>query len=356
MLCLLCYVCLVRRLVEFVAATTELMDTVILEAQLGIGAKTEIRIETESLIVQLWQLCISISIIVITLTSASLPISINTRLVVIGHQRDIARRHVIERVSAAHRHKGMSEGSRIANRLLGDDVDGAADGRRTEEGRASTTNHFHSVYHIGRNLFQAIHAVEGREHGARIDQYLRVVPVETVDAHLREAAVLAVVFRAHTGLEVEPLRQASGLRDVEKLTADHVHQVGGHSSRCLVSVGRHHHLVEGHIIGGQGEVELLGGVMADGDGLLHRLVAHHLHNDRKSALWQVLQEVVPCLVRRCDDGGALEQDGHVGQVLATAFVYHMAIHIGVRALLGTHRGRVIAYQLVVLDLGCLGRK
>ena len=128
MLHLLGDVCLVRRLVEFVTATTELMDAMILKTQLRVRTETEIGIETESLIIQLWQLRISIAIIVIALTSASLPISINARLVVIGYQGDIARRHIIKRVGTTLRHESMSEGCRIADRFLGDDVDGSADG------------------------------------------------------------------------------------------------------------------------------------------------------------------------------------------------------------------------------------
>ena len=71
---------------------------------------------------------------VITLSGASLSICIHARLVVISHQRDIARRHVVERISSTLRHECMAEGSRIACWLLGDDVDGAAYGRRAEEG------------------------------------------------------------------------------------------------------------------------------------------------------------------------------------------------------------------------------
>ena len=71
---------------------------------------------------------------VITLSGAGLTVGIYTSLVVVGHQRDIARRHVVERISSTLRHECMAEGSRIARWLLGDDVDGAAYGRRAEEG------------------------------------------------------------------------------------------------------------------------------------------------------------------------------------------------------------------------------
>ena len=142
---------------------------------------------------------------IIALSGAILSIGIYSGLVVVGHQRYVARRHVVKRTRSALRHEGVSEGGRIADRFLGDDVDGSTDGRRTEEGRATAADHLHAVYHICRNLLQTIHAVQRGEYRARIHQYLRVVAVETIDAHLCEAAVLTVVLRAYAGLEFESL-------------------------------------------------------------------------------------------------------------------------------------------------------
>ena len=164
---------------------------------------------------QLWHLGISISIMIIALAGARLPISIHARLVVIGYQRHIAHRNIVKRIGSALRHKGVSEGSRIADRFLGNDVDGSTDGRRAKEGRATTTNHLYAVNHISRNLLQAINAVQRRKHRTRIDQDLRIVAIKTINAHLGEATVLAVVFGAHTRLKVEPLCQTSALCDVK---------------------------------------------------------------------------------------------------------------------------------------------
>ena len=167
----------------------------------------------------------------------------------------------------------MAKGGRVADRLLGDDVDGATDGRGTEEGRASTTDHLHTVDHIGRNLLQAIDTREGGEDGTGIDQDLGVVAVQAIDAHLRETAVLTVVLGAHARLEVEALRQAGGLSDVEDLAAYHTDQVGGQSAGRLIAIGRDHHLVDGDIVGGQGEIDFLGGIVLDGDGTFLGLIA-----------------------------------------------------------------------------------
>ena len=121
-------------LVEFVATTAEFVNAVILETKLRIRTEAEIGIETECLVVQFRQLRVAIAIMVITLSGAVLTVGVYTSLVVVGHQRDIARSHIVKAVRTALRHECMAEGSRIARWLLGDDVDGAAYGRRAEEG------------------------------------------------------------------------------------------------------------------------------------------------------------------------------------------------------------------------------
>ena len=97
--------------------------------------------------------------------------------------------------------------------------------------------------------------------------------VQAIDAHLRETAILTVVLSAHARLEVESLRQAGGLSDIEDLAAYHTDQVGGQSAGRLIAVGRDHHLVDGDIVGGQGEIDFLGGIVLDGDSTLLGLIA-----------------------------------------------------------------------------------
>ena len=97
--------------------------------------------------------------------------------------------------------------------------------------------------------------------------------VQAIDAHLRETAILTVVLGAHARLEVKTLRQAGGLSDVEDLATYHTDQVGGQSAGRLIAIGRDHHLVDGDIVGGQGKIDFLGGIVLDGDGTLHGLIA-----------------------------------------------------------------------------------
>ena len=361
---LLCNISNMGYLVELVAATAKLMDAVILKAQLGERAETKIRVETERLAFQLWQLRVAVAVMVIALAGACLPIGIDACLVVISYQRHIARRHVVERVGLALRHEGVAEGSRIADRLLGYDVDGSADGRCSEEGRASTTHHLHAVYHVGRNLLQAINAVQGRKHRARIDQYLRVVAIETVYAHLREATVLTVVLRAHARLEVEPLRQTCALCDVKQLSADHVDQVWRQPAFRLVSVGRNNHLVEVHVAWRETEVELLACVMLNVYGLALRGIAQIFCLNDKRSFRQVFQKIVACLVGCCGYGCSFQLHKDVRKMLARLGIFHMAINVGVCVLCFLRiivHGRsntpvVVLYIVFVVNIGRMGRK
>ena len=52
--------------------------------------------------------------------------------------------------------------------------------------------------------------------------------VQTIDAHLRETAVLAVVLHAQSGHEIESLRQADGVHGLHGLRSG-----DGHQRRCL---------------------------------------------------------------------------------------------------------------------------
>ena len=65
---------------------------------------------------------------------------------------------------------------------------------------------------IGGNLFETVDAVEGREERPRVEQDLRIVAVQTVDAYLREAAVLTSVLDAHAWLETQTVGQRGGVR------------------------------------------------------------------------------------------------------------------------------------------------
>ena len=122
----------------------------------------------------------------------------------------------------------------------------------------------------------------------------------------------------------------------------------------LVSVGGNHYLVQVHVIACQCEIQFLRGIMLYGNLLFLCLVSNHLHYDGECALRQVLQEVVPRVVRRGYDSGAFELNGHERQVLSTAFVDYVTIHVGIRVLFDSHRQHITRYRLVVF--GCFSHK
>ena len=191
--------------------------------------------------------------------------------------------------------------------------------------------------------------------------------VKTVDAHLGESAVLAVVLGAHTRLEVESLRQAGRLCNVEDLAANHAHQVGSQSALGLVTIGRNHHLVKTKIARAESEVQLLAGVVLDGYALALGGIPHIFRLYDKRALGQVLQKEVAGLVGSRAYGSALNLDYYVRQVFARLGILHVSVYVGISILYGfvrnvafTGRGSnssvVVRHNTLVVDSGCMSRK
>ena len=223
----------------------------------------------------------------------------------------------------------MAHLSRVARRLLGDNVDGAADGRCAVEGRTAPAHHFHALNHVGRNLLQSVDALQGRKHGARIDEHLRIVPVESVDAHLRETAVLAVVFRAHSGLEVEPLGQAGGMGRFKEFCIQNIHHCRRLPAQRLVAVGRDYHLVERHLVFIHFKVHFRRLALHDGHLPALRPITCGPHLNGEPPLGQVFQQIVACGI-----GGRLDECAHdkhadARQVLLRFPVHDMSHDIGI---------------------------
>ena len=165
---LLSDVCLVGRTIEQVTAATEFLQVMVLKGQFGIGTRLEIGTETYSLVAQLWQLGEAVTIVVETATLAVLSEDINTRLVIVSDQRGVHCRIIVERGKTAYAHDGMPQLSGVTQRFLGDDVNGARNGRCAEEGRTTATHHLHAFNHIGRYLLQSIYSRQSTEHRARV--------------------------------------------------------------------------------------------------------------------------------------------------------------------------------------------
>ena len=222
---------------------------------------------------------------------------------------------------------------RIARRLLRNDVDRAADGRRPEQRRAAAAQHLDPLDHVGRDLFQAVYARQGREYRVRIDQDLRIMAVEAVDAHLREAAVLAVVLDTHAGLERQPLCQARGIGLLEQPGVQHAHQRRRLPAQPGGTAGRYDHLV--HRDAALHHLEIQFGRLSTSKRHLLRLrgITQRADFERQRALGQVFQEIMPRSVGRGTECRARHGDGRIGNMFMRVAVDHMAEDIGVGTFL-----------------------
>ena len=80
--------------------------------------------------------------------------------------------------------------------------------------------------------------------------------VETVDPHLGEAAVLAVVLHPHSGLEVQTVGKRAGAYVCEQLPCGDVDQCRTLPALGLCLGGCHHHLVKHERVGSKAEIKL----------------------------------------------------------------------------------------------------
>ena len=163
----------------------------------------------------------------------------------------------------------MRQLGRAARRLLRDDVDRPADGRRAVERRAAAAQHLDPFDHVRGYLFQSVDARQGREDRMRIDEDLRIVSVESVDAHLGESAVLAVVLDTHAGLKRKPLGQAGGIGAFEKHAPEDTHQRRGLAPQRGRTARRDHHFVHRDAARSHLEIEFGGDAATERDGGLH---------------------------------------------------------------------------------------
>ena len=65
---------------------------------------------------------------------------------------------LVEGVGESDGGECMRQFSAVVCGILRDDIDGATDGRASEESGAATAHHLYALYHIGWYLFKAIYA------------------------------------------------------------------------------------------------------------------------------------------------------------------------------------------------------
>ena len=321
----------VGRLLQQVAAPAVLVDVVVLRRDARIGPRAEERAHAHGLAADDGQFGESVAVVVVARTVAALAEDADARAAAFGDDRSIEHRVVVVGVAASERGQRMRQLGRTARRLTGDDVDRAADGRRAVERRPAAAQHLDPLDHIGRNLLQPVDTRQGGENRMRVDQNLRIVAVETVDADLREAAVLAVVLDAHPGLERKALGQARGVGPFEQAGVQHAHQRRSFAPQRLRTAGRDDHFVHRNAALRHLEVEFPGLAPFESDGHPTGGIAQRTDFERQFADREVFQEIVARSVGRRTESRA--DDGHrgVGNVFMGFTVHDVAEKIRVRA-------------------------
>ena len=242
------YVGIVGLIVEEIAAAAELARVVQLCCQPRKFAQARKAAQAHVVPVEFRHLRIAIAVAVIGRAVVQLPEEGQTELVVVRHIGGIEVGVVLKRVQPAESANLMRHRRRGSRGIFRDHIDHPGNGRRTEERRTAAAHHLNALDHVGRNLFQTVDTRQTTEHGARVDKHLRVGAVEPVDAHLRETAVLAIVFHAHAGLELQRLREERTLRVVKDFGIEHIHECRCQAAFRHIACGRHHHIAERHTL------------------------------------------------------------------------------------------------------------
>ena len=182
----------------------------------------------------------------------------------------------------------MRERTWITDRFLRNDVHCSGNGRRAEQGGTASTHHFHTLYHIGRNLLQPIHTCQRGENGTRIYQYLGIFSIQAVDAYLWVAAILAIGLYPHTGLKDQSLRQSMRVCLFKQFRSDHFDQGRCQAPGSLATIGSNYHSIQCHHIFFQFKVLLQGLATFQNDFALLRLIPYSTDGQGKLTFGQIL--------------------------------------------------------------------
>ena len=196
----------VGRLVEGISAAPELVDVVVLGCQPRVGRGLVVGPEPGGLGVELRDVRETVVVAVVGVARAHHAEKIDTRAVVVRDERTVERGVEVGRAPLEDI-RGVAQRHGVAQRLLGDDVDHTADGIRPEQRRAASADHLDPLDHGDGQLFKAVDRCQRTEDRAAVEQYLRILPFESVYAQLGRTAVAAVGFDAQSRLEIHRLGQ-----------------------------------------------------------------------------------------------------------------------------------------------------
>ena len=163
--------------------------------------------------------------------------------------------------------------------------------------------------------------------------------VQTVDAYLREAAVLTSVLDAHARLETQTVGQRGGVCSFEQLAVENVDQRRRLLADDRVAVDLDHHFADVDGLLFQFEIQFRGGVGAERDAPFGGFVADRLRHDGERSTYRqthALQRLgiglrgvgIQCLY-------PLDGDGDEGEVFAAAAVDDVADQDGFGLLFGS---------------------
>ena len=185
-------------------------------------------------------------------------------------------------------------------------------------------------------MLQAIDTCQGREYWARVDQNLRVLTAQAIDAHLCKTTVLARIFDTHTRLERQSLRQSWRRYLVQEVGIYDVYKCWSLATLGGVAVCRYYNRIDRNLLLGGFEVEqnicatlninLLGlcGVTDRGDG--------NFELADRGVIECVVSRSIGCSTYGC----AIDSDSDIWNMLLGAGVCDVSVDCGL-ALIG---GRV----------------
>ena len=155
------------------------------------------------------------------------------------------------------------------------------------------------------------------------------MPVEPVDAYLRIATALAIVFHPDTRLEAQPLRQADGMCVLKQFGIHYVHQVGGYAAHRFAPVGGNHDFIQCDVVFFHREIKFPGGTGRYFDFFLQGAVADELRFDSQLSRWQIFQEIMAGIIGGRTDGCPFHIDVDILQGIPAFLIGDVAIDMGV---------------------------
>ena len=228
----------------------------------------------------------------------------------------------------------MGNLGRVAHRFLRDDIDRTGDSGRAEQGRASSAHHLYPLDHICRDLLQAIYAGQGAEDRPAIHQDLGIRAFQTIDTHLLETAILAVVLHTHAGLEVQTVGQGSGVRSLEHLGVEYIYQRRSQTAGRLVTVCRYDDTVQGDSVFLGIEIDLQRLPFLKGHRLLLGFISDRFHDQGIFSLGKIFHIIMTGSVGGRTDRRTVEVDIDKREMLSCFLIEDMAYDISVGRIQG----------------------